>query len=191
MRGVIVTLRDGEAFPRTPAWPGSCPVARACQGGAVSYPQPSPVDVRTVAEHPLVDGGPGAALRMVAPGSVSSGRFGLVEYRLAPRTPGASPHYHQSFSESFYVLSGELTVYAGGRWQPYRAGDFALVHERGVHGFRNDGDEPASFLILFAPGIAREQFFAEAAELRRSGRKLPPEEMAAFYARHDQVMVEE
>ena len=47
-----------------------------------------------------------------------------------------------------------------------------------------------SFLILFAPGIARENFFAELAELRRSGRTLTPEEMTAFYARHDQVMVD-
>ena len=155
----------------------------------MSHPDPSLVDVRTVADHPLVEDR-GTGLRMVAPGSLTDGRFGLVEYRLGPRSGGAAPHYHQTFSESFYVLSGQLTLYADGAWRPYRPGDFALVHERGVHGFRNDGDEPASFLILFAPGIAREQFFAEMAELRRSGRTPTPEEMTAFYARHDQVMVE-
>ena len=42
---------------------------------------------------------------------------------------------------------------------PFGPGDYALVHEGGAHGFRNDGDEWASFLILFAPGIARENFF--------------------------------
>jgi quercetin dioxygenase-like cupin family protein len=157
---------------------------------AVSHPDPGTAVVRTLAEHPLVDAGETSALRMVAPGSETAGRFGLVEYRLAPRSPGAAPHYHQTFSESFYVLSGRLTVYADGAWRPYSAGDFALVHEHGVHGFRNDGDEPADFLILFAPGIAREHFFAEMAELRRSGRTPTPEEMTAFYARHDQVMVE-
>jgi hypothetical protein len=88
------------------------------------------------------------------------------------------------------VLSGELTVYHAGTWQPFCPGDFALVHEGGAHGFRNDGDEAASFLILFAPGIARENFFLELAELRRSGRTLAPEQMTAFYARHDQVMVD-
>jgi quercetin dioxygenase-like cupin family protein len=113
----------------------------------------------------------------------------LLEYHLAPHTPGAAPHYHQTFSESFYVLSGELTIYAAGEWQPRVAGDYALVHEGGAHGFRNDGDEEAAFLILFAPGIARERFFAEMAEIRRSGRSLTPEELTAFYARHDQVMV--
>jgi hypothetical protein len=64
------------------------------------------------------------------------------------------------------------------------------VHEGGAHGFRNDGDEEAAFLILFAPGIARERFFGELMELRRSGRTPGAEEMTAFYARHDQVMVD-
>ena len=64
------------------------------------------------------------------------------------------------------------------------------MHEGGGHGFRNDGDEEAACLILFAPGIARENFFGELAEMRRSGRSLTPEEMTAFYARHDQVMVD-
>jgi mannose-6-phosphate isomerase-like protein (cupin superfamily) len=158
--------------------------------GGVSHPDPSTVDVRTLADNPLVSNGPTSSLRMVAPGSVTAGRYGLLEYRVAPLSPGAAPHFHRTFSESFYVLSGELTVYHEGSWDPFGPGDYALVHEGGAHGFRNDGDEEAAFLILFAPGIARENFFYEMAELRRSGRTLSPEEMTAFYARHDQVMVD-
>jgi mannose-6-phosphate isomerase-like protein (cupin superfamily) len=156
----------------------------------MSHLDPSLVDVRTVADHPLVGNGATSSLRMVAPGSSTAGRYGLLEYRVAPHSPGAAPHYHQTFSESFYVVSGQLTVYAAGEWQPLGPGDYALVHEGGAHGFRNDGDEEAAFLILFAPGIARENFFGELAELRRNGRTLTPEEMTAFYARHDQVMID-
>ncbi len=126
-----------------------------------------------------------------APGpAATAGRYGLFEYHVAPHSPGAAPHVHRTFSEAFFVLSGELTIHAAGEWRPYGVGDFALVHEGGAHGFRNDGDAWTSFLILFAPGIARELFFTELAELRRSGRTLTPEEMTAFYARHDQVMVD-
>jgi mannose-6-phosphate isomerase-like protein (cupin superfamily) len=156
----------------------------------MSHLDPALVDVRAVADHPLVSNGATSSLRMVAPGAVTAGRYGLLEYRVAPNSPGAAPHYHQTFSESFYVLSGRLTVYAAGEWRPLEPGDYALVHEGGAHGFRNDGDEEAAFLILFAPGIARENFFGELAEMRRSGRTLTPEEMTAFYARHDQVMVD-
>jgi quercetin dioxygenase-like cupin family protein len=156
----------------------------------MSHVDPGLVDVRTLAANPLVSNGPTSRLRMVVPGSATAGRYGMFEYHVAPHSPGAAPHVHRTFSESFFVLTGELTVYAAGSWQPRTAGDYALVHEGGAHGFRNDGDEWASFLILFAPGIAREQFFLEMAELRRSGRTLSPEEMTAFYARHDQVMVD-
>jgi quercetin dioxygenase-like cupin family protein len=156
----------------------------------MSHLDPALVDVRTLADHPMISHGETSRLRMVAPGKATGGRYGLVEYHVAPHSPGAAPHYHSTFSESFYVLSGELTIYAAGAWRPYGAGDYALVHEGGAHGFRNDGDEWATFLILFAPGIARENFFSEIAELRRSGRTLTPEEMTAFYARHDQVMVD-
>ncbi|MCW2633864.1 MAG: Cupin 2 conserved barrel domain protein [Blastococcus sp.] len=156
----------------------------------MSHGDPALVDLRTLAEHPLIDNGGTSSLRPVAPGSATAGRYGLFEYRVAPHSPGAAPHFHQTFSESFFVLSGQLTVYAAGEWQALVAGDFALVHEGGAHGFRNDGDEETAFLILFAPGIARENFFLEMAELRRSGRTLTYEEMTAFYARHDQVMVD-
>ena len=156
----------------------------------MSHLDPALVDVRPAAEHPLVGNGPTSSLRMIAPGSVTAGRYGLLEYHVAPHSPGAPPHFHQTFSESFYVLTGRLTVYHAGSWDPFGPGDYALVHEGGAHGFRNDGDEWTSFLILFAPGIARERFFLELAELRRSGRTLTPEEMTAFYARHDQVMVD-
>jgi hypothetical protein len=56
-----------------------------------------------------------------------------------------------------------------------------------VHGFRNDSDRATTFLILFAPGSARERYFTELHEIRRSGRTLTDAEWADLYARHDQV----
>jgi hypothetical protein len=42
-------------------------------------------------------------------------------------------------------------------------------------------------LILFAPGIARERYFEELADIRRTGRTLTDAEWAELFARHDQV----
>ena len=50
-----------------------------CQGGAMSHLDPALVDVRPVAAHPLVSNGSTSSLRMVAPGSATAGRYGLVE----------------------------------------------------------------------------------------------------------------
>lgn len=62
--------------------------------------------------------------------------------------------------------------------------------EGGIHGFRNDTDAPASMLILFAPGVAREAYFEELAEIGASGREMTKADWADLYARHDQVMVD-
>jgi quercetin dioxygenase-like cupin family protein len=127
--------------------------------------------------------------RFVAPGSTTGGRFGLFRWEMGPRAGGAAPHFHRTFSESFYVLDGTVRIFDGRQWAACRSGDFVHVPEGGVHGFSNDSDEPASMLILFAPGIAREQYFLELAELAASGRELSDAERAEFLARHDQYMV--
>ncbi|HVL83857.1 MAG TPA: cupin domain-containing protein [Pseudonocardia sp.] len=152
----------------------------------MSFPRAADaVTVHRAADPPDLAGPP--TVRFVAPGSVTGGRFGLFEYRVPARSTGARPHYHRTFAESFYVLRGELTIFDGERWSPFGPGDYAHVADGGVHAFRNDADTEATFLILFAPGIARERFFTELAEIRQSGRVLDDGEWVAFYARHDQV----
>src|SRR5689334_19784747 len=96
---------------------GPRPGAPGARVRGMSHPDPSLVDVRTLADHPLAHAG-AAGMRMVVPGSRTQQRYGLAEYRLAPHSPGASPHYHQTFSEAFYVLSGRPTFYAEGEWRP-------------------------------------------------------------------------
>ncbi len=130
-----------------------------------------------------------ASVRFVSSGSLSGGRFGLFRWDMAPRAGGPSPHFHKTFSESFYVLSGSVCLHDGARWVEATEGDFLFVPEWGVHAFRNDSDEPASMLILFAPGGPRERYFEELAEITRRGLQLSDEEWANLYARHDVFMV--
>ena len=66
-------------------------------------------------------------------------------------------------------------------------GDFLFVPEGGVHGFRNESGEPASMLILFAPGAPREGYFETLAE---SGPvRMTDDEKAEFFLRHDTFWV--
>lgn len=150
----------------------------------MSFPDPV-VTVYRAADPPDLAGPP--SVRFVAPGSVTAGRFGLFEYRMAARAPGPGPHYHRTFSESFYVLAGELTIYDGQGWSAFGPGDYVRVADGGVHAFRNDSEDETAFLILFAPGIARERFFIELRDIRLSGQVLDAREWVEFYARHDQV----
>ena len=59
--------------------------------------------------------------------------------------------------------------------------------EGGIHGFRNRTAEPASLLILFAPGAPREAYFEGLIEMAE-GRWAPTHaELQAFLEEHDNI----
>jgi mannose-6-phosphate isomerase-like protein (cupin superfamily) len=125
--------------------------------------------------------------RFVAPGGMTGGTFGLFESGAVPGVPGAVPHYHRGFSESFYVLSGRLAVMSGREWRVCASGDFAHVPVDGVHAFRAVGDDVSRFLILFVPGAPRERYFRGLAELMSRETPPSPEEIDEFALTCDQV----
>jgi mannose-6-phosphate isomerase-like protein (cupin superfamily) len=108
---------------------------------------------------------------------------------MAPGTPGAAAHFHRTMSESFFILSGQVGLYDGEKWTEATSGDFLYVPEGGLHGFRNASDQPASMLILFAPGAPREAYFEGLAEIALGRRKFTPEEFTEFCERHDNIFV--
>ena len=143
---------------------------------------------RPLARMPDLAGGT-SSMTFVAPGSLTRRQFGLYRRDSAPHAGGPDPHFHRTFSESFYVLEGTVRLYDGEGWVEATAGDFLYVPKGGIHAFKADSDAPASMLILFAPGTARERFFMEMDEIRTSGRRLTAREWTELFARHDQYMV--
>lgn len=133
--------------------------------------------------------GPSASMTFVAPGTVTRRQFGLFRRDMAPHAGGPKAHFHRTYSESFYVLAGTVRIFDGSSWVEASAGDFLYVPKGGIHAFSADSDEPSSMLILFAPGAARERYFIELDEVRRSGRTLSAREWQELWARHDQYMV--
>ena len=94
---------------------------------------------------------------------------------------GPDPHFHRSISESFFVLTGTVRLYDGGKWIDATPGDFLYVPEGGIHGFRNESGEPASMLILFAPGAPREEYFEKVGQVA----SWTEEDRLAFFLKHD------
>ncbi len=74
-----------------------------------------------------------------------------------------------------------MRLYDGNGWVDAYPGDFMFVPEGGVHGFRNESGEPASMLLLFAPGAPREGYFEGLAELAAKSDT----ERAEFMDYHD------
>jgi len=132
----------------------------------------------------------GNRVHYLATGASTDGRFGLYRWEMSPSGGGPGPHFHRTLDESFYVLSGTITIYDGRAWIGTRPGDFVHIPPGGIHGFRNDSGEPASMLIHFAPGAPREGYFEGLAEFAVSGQ--PGEaELAEFYRHHDNIWVGE
>lgn len=122
----------------------------------------------------------------LATGAATNGQFGLYRWDMPGKPTGPGPHFHRSISESFYILSGTVRLYNGTKWIDTTPGDFLFVPEGGIHGFRNESGEPASMLILFAPGAPREEYFEQVAAM--AGRS--EEERLAFFLKHDTFWTE-
>ena len=133
----------------------------------------------------------GTAIRYVATGDVTNGHFGLFEYDMPPLSNGAAAHFHRTFSESFYILSGTVDIFTGEEWISATPGNFVHVAEGGIHGFRNNKTVTASMLILFSPGQPREHYFDELSKILSSGKTLSEQQWQEFYNLHDQYQVPE
>jgi mannose-6-phosphate isomerase-like protein (cupin superfamily) len=86
-----------------------------------------------------------------ATAETTGGAFGLLESHIAP---GFSPplHVHHREDESFWVLSGELTMRCGDRTFRAGPGSFVFLPRDVPHTFVVEGDAPARLLTLLTPG---------------------------------------
>ena len=133
----------------------------------MSYPPPTYLGdggevsaaIRAATAPPELSSPNGNAVHYLATGASTAGRFGLYRWDMGAEPSGPDPHFHRSISESFFVLSGTVRLYDGAAWTDARPGDFLHVPDGGIHAFRNESGEPASMLILFAPGAPREDYF--------------------------------
>jgi mannose-6-phosphate isomerase-like protein (cupin superfamily) len=92
--------------------------------------------------------------------------------------PGDMPplHGHHTHDEGFLVLSGEVSLFLGGRELALRSGEFVLA-PRGVPHTYRVGDAPARWLNVSMPS-GFEQFVEDAAALDEQ----TPEALAAAAA---------
>lgn len=105
---------------------------------------------------------------------------------MGPEPSGPDPHFHRTISESFFVLTGSVRIFDGNVWIDAVPGDYVYAPPGGLHGFRNESGEPASMLLLFAPGAPREAYFEGLLTLS----ELTADGQADFMAYHDNHWVD-
>ncbi|MCP2335132.1 cupin domain-containing protein [Actinomadura rupiterrae] len=116
----------------------------------------------------------------------TDGDFGLYHVRNLPAGGGTGTHFHRTMSESFFVTDGTLGVFDGERWREASKGDFLYVPAGGLHSFTNRSDDPVSFLMLFAPGAPREEYFEGVGHLAG----LSQQEREDFFLAHDSYFMD-
>ncbi|GAA2390095.1 cupin domain-containing protein [Nonomuraea africana] len=134
---------------------------------------------------PVTSSGPtvgrGTSYHYLSTTASTGGEYGLYRVDMGPEFGGPSTHFHKAMSESFFILSGTMRLFDGAHWVDATAGDYLYVPVGGLHAFRNESGEPASMLMLFAPGAPREEYFEGITRLA----ELDDEERAEFFLRHD------
>ena len=143
-------------------------------------------DFRPATIEPDLILGSGTRVTYLATGASTRQGFGLYHWSMDPNRHGGEPHFHRTFSESFYVLSGEVGFFDGNVWHEAGQGDFFYVPPGGIHAFRKLHGDPASMLVLFAPGAPREAYFEGLNEIGA----LTDVQRAGFFIAHDNLHIE-
>jgi quercetin dioxygenase-like cupin family protein len=119
----------------------------------------------------------------------SGGEYTLIEVEVAPGGGVPMAHVHPYQSETFEIVSGELSMKAGRDRLVAQPGDVVTVAPGQVHKFWNATAYPVRFRCTVAPALQFEQFietmFALGADGKLSRRGMPsPLRLAAIANAH-------
>ncbi len=114
----------------------------------------------------------GLEIRFLHSKQDTAGSLDMFEMRVAPNARMPVPHYHESWDEIVYGLTGTTTFRVAGHDVLLNAGDSVFIRRGVVHGFRNDATDTATCLCVLTPGVLGPDYFREMAALVAGG---PPD----------------
>jgi quercetin dioxygenase-like cupin family protein len=131
----------------------------------------------------------GLALEFLHSKDDTAGSLDLFRMTVAPQAKVPVSHYHESWDEVVYGLSGTLTFRIDGADQVIGPGGSAFIGRGVVHSFRNDSQEPATVLNVLTPGVLGPAYFREIADLMAAGGPPDLEKVKAIMSRYGLVPV--
>jgi len=131
----------------------------------------------------------GIALEFLHSKDDTAGSLDLFHMTVLPKAKVPVPHYHESWEETVYGLSGTLTFRVGGTDHAIAPGRSTFIPRGVVHSFRNESEEPATALCILTPGVLGPTYFREIADLLGSGGPPDPEKVKEIMLRYGLVPV--
>lgn len=107
----------------------------------------------------------------------------LFVMTVQPKANMPVAHYHETWDETVYGLSGTTTWRVDGTDISLEIGQSVFIRRGIVHAFRNDTAAPATCLVILTPGVLGPHYFQEMAHLANSGAH-DPEAMKAVMIRY-------
>jgi quercetin dioxygenase-like cupin family protein len=154
---VLVELIDNARRPRL------LPETWACKLEGVE--RHSPKGDRHVPEKITIGG---LELEFLHSREETAGSLDLFRMTVQANAKVPAPHYHESWDEVVYGLSGTLAFRIDGQDVAIGPGQSAFIRRGVVHGFRNDTPQPATCLSVLTPGLG-PTYFRELATLMSAG----------------------
>jgi quercetin dioxygenase-like cupin family protein len=118
----------------------------------------------------------------------TAGSLDLFKMTVQSNAKVPLPHYHESWDEAVYGLSGTLTFRIDGQDVAIGPGQSAFIKRGVVHGFRNDTLAPAICLSVLTPALGAE-YFREMAALLSAGAPPDPAKLKNVMQRYGLVPV--
>lgn len=137
-------------------------LAAACTSASEPYPSAKARIVKASLPATL-DFSEGLALKLTPEGHPPVAQLRLVE-RAGYRTP---LHVHHETDETFFVVSGELSLFVDGQKHRLERGDYAVIPRGTPHAQGNESGAESVILLTLVPG-AFEAFFDARAEIART-----------------------
>jgi quercetin dioxygenase-like cupin family protein len=127
-------------------------------------------------------------LRFLQSRNGTASSLNLFEMTLEPNGRMPVPHYHESWDETVYGLTGTTTWRIDGRDFDVSPGESVFIRRGVVHGFINRSGLPATCLCVLTPGTLDPGYFREIAALAETGPP-DPARMKETMLRHGLVPV--
>ncbi len=127
-------------------------------------------------------------MTLLADVSQTDGHLSTNRASLGRGRDGATPHFHTSSAEMFFMLDGELEILQGEEVVTVRTGDMLFVPPHTTHAFGATSRSAADVLIVFTPGVERFEYFRMIGRIRRG--EASPAEILASQDRFDNHFVD-
>lgn len=119
----------------------------------------------------------------------TNGSAAMFEFTVPVGAKVPIPHYHESYDETIYGLSGVITFTVEGNPIDIASGETCFIPRGAVHGFDNLKQKDAKALTVITPALLGPIFFREVAEILNAGGPPDIEKLKLTMAKHGLIPV--